>query len=106
MPWWNRKLEELSKGMQQKVQFIITVVHEPTLLIFDEPFSGFDPVNAERLKQEMLQLKEEGRTLIFSTHNMPSVEEICDEIALIVRSPSPYFVPKILSPASPSPGMM
>ena len=86
MPWWNRKLEELSKGMQQKVQFIITVVHEPTLLIFDEPFSGFDPVNAERLKQEMLQLKEEGRTLIFSTHNMPSVEEICDEIALIDRS--------------------
>ena len=86
MPWWNRKLEELSKGMQQKVQFIITVVHEPTLLIFDEPFSGFDPVNADRLKQEMLQLKEEGRTLIFSTHNMPSVEEICDEIALIDRS--------------------
>ncbi len=86
MPWWNRKLEELSKGMQQKVQFIITVVHEPTLLIFDEPFSGFDPVNAERLKQEMLQLKEEGKTLIFSTHNMPSVEEICDEIALIDRS--------------------
>ncbi|PDP69412.1 ABC transporter ATP-binding protein [Tannerella forsythia] len=86
MPWWNRKLEELSKGMQQKVQFIITVVHEPALLIFDEPFSGFDPVNAERLKQEMLQLKEEGRTLIFSTHNMPSVEEICDEIALIDRS--------------------
>ena len=69
MPWWNRKLEELSKGMQQKVQFIITVVHEPALLIFDEPFSGFDPVNAERLKQEMLQLKEEGRTLIFSTRS-------------------------------------
>lgn len=86
MPWWNKKLEELSKGMQQKVQFIITVVHDPTLLIFDEPFSGFDPVNAERLKQEMLQLKEAGKTLIFSTHNMASVEEICDEIALIDRS--------------------
>ena len=84
--WWNKKVEELSKGMAQKVQFIVTVLHEPRLLIFDEPFSGFDPVNAERLKQEMLQLKEEGRTLIFSTHNMPSVEEICDEIALIDRS--------------------
>lgn len=83
MPWWDRKLEELSKGMQQKVQFIITVIHEPELLIFDEPFSGFDPVNAERLKQEILELKAGGHTIIFSTHNMASVEEICDEIALI-----------------------
>ena len=86
MPWWNRKLEELSKGMQQKVQFIITVIHEPELLIFDEPFSGFDPVNADRLKQEILELKATGHTIIFSTHNMSSVEEICDEIALINRS--------------------
>jgi len=86
MPWWNKKLEELSKGMQQKVQFIITVIHEPALLIFDEPFSGFDPINAERLKQEILELKEAGHTIIFSTHNMSSVEEICDEIALINSS--------------------
>lgn len=86
MSWWNRKLEELSKGMQQKVQFIITVIHEPPLLIFDEPFSGFDPVNADILKQEILDLKKEGRTIIFSTHNMASVEEICDDIALINRS--------------------
>jgi len=86
MPWWNKKLEELSKGMQQKVQFIITLVHNPDLLIFDEPFSGFDPLNAELLKQEMLELKNTGRTLIFSTHNMSSVEEICDEIALINQS--------------------
>lgn len=86
MPWWNKKLEELSKGMQQKVQFIITVIHEPALLIFDEPFSGFDPVNAERLKQEILELKEKGHTIIFSTHNMASVEEICDNIALINQS--------------------
>ena len=86
MAWWNRRLEELSKGMQQKVQFIITVVHRPALLIFDEPFSGFDPVNAEQLKREMLRLKAEGRTLIFSTHNMASVEEVCDEIALIDHS--------------------
>ena len=86
MPWWHKKLEELSKGMQQKVQFIITVIHEPALLIFDEPFSGFDPVNAERLKQEILELKEKGHTIIFSTHNMASVEEICDNIALINRS--------------------
>lgn len=83
MPWWGRRLEELSKGMQQKVQFIITVVHRPALLIFDEPFSGFDPINAEQLKHEMLRLREAGHTLIFSTHNMPSVEEVCDEIALI-----------------------
>jgi len=86
MPWWNKKLEELSKGMQQKVQFIITLVHNPDLLIFDEPFSGFDPLNAELLKQEMLELKNTGHTLIFSTHNMSSVEEICDEIALINQS--------------------
>lgn len=86
MPWWNRKLEELSKGMAQKVQFIITVLHNPDLLIFDEPFSGFDPVNAEQLKQEILQLKEQGHTIIFSTHNMASVEEICDDIALINHS--------------------
>lgn len=86
MPWWNKKLEELSKGMQQKVQFIITNIHDPELLIFDEPFSGFDPVNAERLKQEILELKAQGKTIIFSTHNMSSVEEICDEIALINRS--------------------
>ena len=86
MPWWNKKLEELSKGMQQKVQFIITVLHEPPLLIFDEPFSGFDPVNAEMLKQEILQLRDKGHTVIFSTHNMASVEEICDEIALINHS--------------------
>jgi len=83
MPWWNRKLEELSKGMQQKIQFIITVIHTPDLLIFDEPFSGFDPVNTELLKREILELKEAGHTIIFSTHNMASVEEICDEIALI-----------------------
>ncbi|MDR1202682.1 MAG: ATP-binding cassette domain-containing protein [Tannerellaceae bacterium] len=84
--WWNRKLEELSKGMQQKIQFIITVIHKPELLIFDEPFSGFDPINADRLKQEILELKYLGHTIIFSTHNMASVEEICDEIALIDRS--------------------
>lgn len=85
-PWWNKKLEELSKGMQQKVQFVITVLHSPQLLIFDEPFSGFDPVNAELLKQEILELKKKGHTIIFSTHNMASVEEICDDIALINRS--------------------
>ena len=85
-PWWNKKLEELSKGMQQKVQFIITVLHEPELLIFDEPFSGFDPVNAELLKREILELKKKGHTIIFSTHNMNSVEEICDDIALINHS--------------------
>lgn len=86
MPWWNKKLEELSKGMQQKVQFVITVLHEPPLLIFDEPFSGFDPVNAELLKTEMLALREKGHTIVFSTHNMASVEEVCDEIALIDHS--------------------
>ncbi len=86
MPWWGKKLEELSKGMQQKVQFIITVVHEPELLIFDEPFSGFDPVNAELLKREILELRDKGHTILFSTHNMASVEEICDNIALVNHS--------------------
>lgn len=86
MPWWNKKLEELSKGMQQKVQFVITVLHRPPLLIFDEPFSGFDPVNAEMLKREILKLRDEGHTIIFSTHNMSSVEEVCDHIALINHS--------------------
>ena len=86
MPWWDKKLEELSKGMQQKVQFIITVLHEPPLLIFDEPFSGFDPVNAEMLKREILEFRDKGHTIIFSTHNMASVEEVCDEIALINHS--------------------
>jgi len=84
--WWNRKVEELSKGMQQKVQFIVTILHEPKLLIFDEPFSGFDPINTELLKSEILKLKENGSTIIFSTHNMSSVEEICDHIALINNS--------------------
>lgn len=84
--WWNRKVEELSKGMQQKVQFICTVLHEPRLLIFDEPFSGFDPVNATLLKNEILRLRDNGATVIFSTHNMASVEEICDDIALINQS--------------------
>ena len=86
MPWWDKKLEELSKGMQQKVQFIITILHEPPLLIFDEPFSGFDPVNADLLKREILELRDKGHTVIFSTHNMASVEEVCDEIALINHS--------------------
>ena len=86
MPWWDKRVEELSKGMQQKVQFICTVLHEPELLIFDEPFSGFDPVNAELLKSEIIALRERGSTLIFSTHNMQSVEELCDDIALINQS--------------------
>jgi ABC-2 type transport system ATP-binding protein len=81
--WWNRRVEELSKGMQQKVQFVVTVLHQPQLLIFDEPFSGFDPVNADLLKHEILRLRDEGATVIFSTHNMPSAEELCDDIALI-----------------------
>lgn len=85
-PWWDKKVEELSKGMQQKVQFVTTVLHEPQLLIFDEPFSGFDPVNAELLKKEILKLRDEGHTVIFSTHNMSSVEEVCDDIALINNS--------------------
>ncbi len=84
--WWNKKVEELSKGMAQKVQFIVTVLHEPKLLIFDEPFSGFDPVNANLLRDEILQLRERGATVILSTHNMASVEEICDHITLINRS--------------------
>jgi ABC-2 type transport system ATP-binding protein len=86
MDWYNRKVEELSKGMQQKVQFISTVIHNPDLLIFDEPFSGFDPVNTEIVKNEMLRLKDEGKTIILSTHNMASVEELCDNIALIHKS--------------------
>jgi len=84
--WWDKKVEELSKGMQQKIQFIVTILHEPKLLIFDEPFSGFDPINANLLKNEILELKEKGATIIFSTHNMASVEEICDDIALINNS--------------------
>ncbi len=81
--WWDKKVEELSKGMQQKIQFITTIIHHPKLLIFDEPFSGFDPINAEMLKQEIINLKNNGSTIIFSTHNMSSVEEICDNIALL-----------------------
>ena len=84
--WWDKKVEELSKGMAQKVQFIVTVLHRPKLLIFDEPFSGFDPINAGILKREILKLRDEGATVIFSTHNMGSVEELCDEITLINRS--------------------
>ncbi len=84
--WWDRKVVELSKGMQQKIQFVVTVLHQPGLLIFDEPFSGFDPINAQLLKDEILELKKKGSTIIFSTHNMASVEEICDEIALINKS--------------------
>ncbi len=81
--WWGRKVEELSKGMAQKVQFIVTVLHRPKLLIFDEPFSGFDPINANLLKEEILRLRDEGSTVIFSTHNMSSVEELCANITLI-----------------------
>ncbi len=84
--WWKKKVEELSKGMAQKVQFITTVVHKPSLMILDEPFSGFDPVNAELIRKEILRLKDEGATIILSTHNMESVEELCDSIALINRS--------------------
>ena len=84
--WWNRKVEELSKGMQQKVQFITTVLHRPSLLILDEPFSGFDPINADMLKNEILQLREQGATILLSTHNMASVEEMCDHISLINKS--------------------
>lgn len=86
MSWWNKKVEELSKGMQQKVQFIITVLHEPKLLILDEPFSGFDPINAELIRGEILRLRDEGTTVMLSTHNMGSVEELCDHIALIDKS--------------------
>ena len=81
--WWDKKVEELSKGMQQKVQFIVTVIHEPKLLIFDEPFSGFDPINVNLLKHEILELRDKGATILFSTHNMASVEELCDNIMLI-----------------------
>jgi ABC-2 type transport system ATP-binding protein len=84
--WWKKKIEELSKGMQQKVQFIVTVLHEPELLILDEPFSGFDPINAQLIKNEILELRKKGATVIFSTHNMGSVEELCDNIALINKS--------------------
>jgi len=84
--WWDKKVEELSKGMQQKIQFIVTVVHEPKLLIFDEPFSGFDPINVNLLRDEILELRKNGSTIIFSTHNMASVEELCDNIALINKS--------------------
>lgn len=81
--WWDKKVEELSKGMQQKIQFIVTVIHEPKLLIFDEPFSGFDPINVNLLKNEILELRDKGATILFSTHNMASVEELCDNIMLI-----------------------
>ena len=84
--WWDKKVEELSKGMAQKVQFIVTVLHNPKLLIFDEPFSGFDPINANILKREILDLRDKGATVIFSTHNMASVEELCDNITLINKS--------------------
>lgn len=86
LDWWDNKVEDLSKGMAQKVQFIVTVVHEPELLILDEPFSGFDPISTELIKQEILELKKQGTTIIFSTHNMQSVEEICDYITLINQS--------------------
>lgn len=86
MEWWNKPVEELSKGMQQKVQFITTILHKPSFLILDEPFSGFDPINANMLKEEIKKLKDEGTTIVLSTHNMASVEEICDHIALINRS--------------------
>lgn len=86
LDWWNRPVEELSKGMQQKLQFITTILHTPSFLILDEPFSGFDPINSNLLKEEILRLKQEGTTIILSTHNMASVEEICDEIALINKA--------------------
>ena len=84
--WWNKHIEDLSKGMQQKVQFVATVMHEPDLIILDEPFSGFDPINANLIKDEILELRDKGKTIIFSTHRMESVEELCDYIALINRS--------------------
>ena len=84
--WWNKKIQELSKGMAQKIQFVVTVLHQPKLLIFDEPFSGFDPINANLIKDEILKLREEGATVIFSTHRMESVEELCDDIALLHKS--------------------
>ena len=86
LSWWNKTVEELSKGMAQKIQFVVTVIHEPKLLIFDEPFSGFDPINAAIIRKEILALREKGTTIIFSTHRMESVEEICDHIALINKS--------------------
>ena len=84
--WWNKKIQELSKGMAQKIQFVVTVLHQPKLLIFDEPFSGFDPINANLIKDEILRLRDEGSTVIFSTHRMESVEEMCDHIALLHES--------------------
>lgn len=84
--WWNKKIQELSKGMAQKIQFVVTVLHDPKLLIFDEPFSGFDPINANLIKDEILRLRDNGATVIFSTHRMESVEELCDDIALINKS--------------------
>lgn len=84
--WWNKKIQELSKGMAQKIQFIVTVLHQPKLLIFDEPFSGFDPINANLIKDEILRLRDNGATIVFSTHRMESVEELCDDIALINKS--------------------
>jgi len=84
--WWNKKIQELSKGMAQKIQFVVTVLHEPKLLIFDEPFSGFDPINANLIKDEILRLRDNGATVIFSTHRMESVEELCDHIALLDKS--------------------
>lgn len=86
MQWWDKKVQELSKGMAQKAQFVTTILHEPELLIFDEPFSGFDPINTNLIKKEILELKEKGTTIIFSAHDMPSVEEVCDRIALINKS--------------------
>jgi ABC-2 type transport system ATP-binding protein len=86
--WWDKKVEELSKGMQQKVQFITTVIHEPDILIFDEPFSGFDPINANLLKESILELRDKGATILLSTHNMASVEELCDSITLINKGKS------------------
>jgi len=86
LDWWNKKIEDLSKGMAQKIQFIATVIHDPSIIILDEPFSGFDPVNADLIKNEILELREKGATIIFSTHRMESVEELCDHIALIDKS--------------------
>jgi ABC-2 type transport system ATP-binding protein len=86
LSWWNKKVEELSKGMAQKIQFVVTVIHEPKLLIFDEPFSGFDPINAAIIRKEIVHLSQKGTTIIFSTHRMESVEEICNHIALINKS--------------------
>ncbi len=86
LDWWNKKIEDLSKGMAQKIQFIATVIHDPSIIILDEPFSGFDPVNADLIKNEILELREKGATIIFSTHRMESVEELCDHIAFIDKS--------------------